>query len=47
LIEKLFVERMSGNEKIFEKLMNDKEFKEYAADHLAGVVYNSITASMI
>lgn len=47
LIEKLFVERMSGNEKIFEKLMNDREFKEYAANHLAAVVYDSITSNMM
>lgn len=47
LIEKLFVERMSGNEKIFEKLMNDREFKEYAANHLAAVVYGSITSNII
>lgn len=42
ILEKLFVERMDGNEEIFVRLMNDKEFRTIAFKHLVSEVYESI-----
>lgn len=41
-LENLLVERMSGNEEIFVKLMNDDAFREIAASHLMQAVYAQI-----
>lgn len=42
MIERLFVERMEGNEEIFVRLMNDEEFKAVAAKYLVRDVYSAI-----
>ena len=41
-LENLFVERMTGNEEIFVKLMNDDAFREIAASHLMQAVYAQV-----
>ncbi len=42
MIERLFVERMEGNEEIFVRLMNDNEFRNVAAKYLVRDVYSAI-----
>lgn len=42
MIERLFVDRMEGNEEIFVRLMNDDEFRDVAAKHLVREVYSGI-----
>lgn len=42
MIERLFVERMEGNEEIFVRLMNDNEFRDFAAKSLVDDVYAAI-----
>jgi type I restriction enzyme R subunit len=42
MLERLFVERMDGNEEIFTRLMNDDEFKQLASRHLVKEVYEGI-----
>lgn len=42
MLEKLFVERMDGNEEIFTRLMNDDEFRTLASKYLVKEVYQSI-----
>lgn len=44
-LENLFVERMSGNEEIFVKLMNDDAFRAIAAGHLMQAVYAQVRAT--
>ena len=41
-LENLFIERMEGNEEIFQRLMNDDEFRTIAAKHLMQAVYDQI-----
>ena len=42
MLERLFVERMDGNEEIFTRLMNDEEFREVASKHLVKEVYEEL-----
>lgn len=42
LLERLFVERMDGNEEIFTRLMNDDSFRAIASKYLVREVYESI-----
>ena len=42
MLERLFVERMDGNEEIFTRLMNDTEFKQLASKYLVKEVYEGI-----
>ena len=42
MLERLFVERMDGNEEIFMRLMNDDEFRAIASKYLVKEVYESI-----
>ncbi len=42
MLEGLFIERMEGNEEIFNRVMNDAEFRNVVAGHLVRVVYNKI-----
>lgn len=42
MLERLFVERMDGNEEIFTRLMNDDEFREIASNYLVKEVYQGI-----
>lgn len=39
MLEGLFVDRMDGNEEIFDKVMNDPAFRNVASDHLMREVY--------
>jgi len=41
-LENLFIDRMDGNEEIFVRLMNDKDFRNVAAGHLMRAVYQQI-----
>jgi hypothetical protein len=36
---------MEGNEDIFDRLMNDPEFRNIAANELMGDIYNRLTAT--
>jgi len=42
MLEKLFIDRMDGNEDIFRRLMNDDKFRKMASEHLKEQVYNRI-----
>lgn len=42
MLEKLFVDRMDGNEEIFTRLINDEEFKKVASNYLVNEVYEGI-----
>jgi type I restriction enzyme, R subunit len=42
LLEALFIERMEGNEDIFDRLMNDPEFRNIAANELMRDVYRRL-----
>jgi type I restriction enzyme R subunit len=42
MLESLFIERMEGNEDIFNRLMNDDSFRNLAAGHLVREVYERI-----
>ena len=46
-LERLFIERMDGNEEIFVRLMNDEAFKSLAASHLMRAVYQQVKSSGI
>jgi type I restriction enzyme R subunit len=47
MLERLFVDRMEGNEEIFVRLMNDSEFRNVASKHLVRDVYSSILERMV
>jgi type I restriction enzyme, R subunit len=47
MLERLFVDRMEGNEEIFVRLMNDNEFRNIASKHLVRDVYSSILDRMV
>jgi type I restriction enzyme, R subunit len=42
MLEGLFIDRMDGNEDIFDRIMNDPEFRRAAAAHLVRDVYERI-----
>jgi type I restriction enzyme R subunit len=42
MLEGLFVDRMEGNEEIFDKVMNDPAFRNIASEHLMREVYERI-----
>lgn len=42
LLEGIFIERMEGNEEIFDRLMKDEKFRDIASDHLLRQVYRQI-----
>ena len=42
MLEGLFIDRMEGNEDIFDRLMNDPEFRNIAANELMRGVYNRL-----
>jgi type I restriction enzyme, R subunit len=42
VLEGLFIDRMEGNEDIFDRLMNDPEFRNIAANELLRDVYNRL-----
>jgi type I restriction enzyme R subunit len=43
MLEDLFIERMDGNEAIFNRVMNDDEFRKVAAANLLNVIYETAT----
>ena len=47
MLERLFVERMEGNEEIFTRLMNDEEFRAIASKYLVKEVYEGILEKTI
>ncbi|NNM58821.1 MAG: type I restriction endonuclease subunit R [Legionellales bacterium] len=44
-LEKLFFERMNGNEEIYERLMNDENFKNTVANDLMRAIYEQVRMS--
>jgi type I restriction enzyme, R subunit len=42
MLEDLFVDRMEGNEEIFDRLMNDPAFRDLAARELMRPVYERL-----
>ncbi len=42
VLEDLFIDRMEGNEEIFNKVMSDPQFRDIAQAHLARAVYERI-----
>ena len=34
MLEGLFIDRMEGNEEIFDRIMNDPHFRNLAVDHI-------------
>jgi type I restriction enzyme, R subunit len=42
MLEGLFIDRMEGNEDIFDRLMNDPEVRNIAANELLRGVYNRL-----
>jgi type I restriction enzyme R subunit len=42
MLEGLFIDRMEGNENIFDRLMNDPEFRNIAANELLREVYHRL-----
>ena len=44
ILEDLFIDRMEGNEEIFNRVMSDKMFRGAAQEHLAREVYDRVRA---
>ena len=42
VLEELFIDRMEGNEEIFNKVMSDEKFRNIAQEHLAREVYEKV-----
>lgn len=42
VLEELFIDRMEGNEEIFNRVMNDAKFRAVAQEHIAREVYDRI-----
>ena len=42
ILDDLFIQRMEGNDEIFNRVMNDKQFRSAAQEHLARAVYERI-----
>jgi type I restriction enzyme R subunit len=42
LLEKLFIDRMDGNEGIFDRVMGDKKFRKIVSEHLVQDVYDRL-----
>lgn len=47
LLEGLFIDRMDGNEEIFDRIMNDDTFRDLAAGHLVREVYERIRSTPV
>jgi type I restriction enzyme, R subunit len=45
MLEGLFIDRMEGNEEIFDRIMNDPAFRNLAAEHLMRDVYQRLRRS--
>lgn len=44
LLEGLFIDRMDGNEEIFDRIMNDAQFRDLASRHLVRDGYGRLRA---
>jgi type I restriction enzyme, R subunit len=44
MLERLFIDRMEGNEDIFDRIMQDSSFRDAAATHLMQEVYDRLRA---
>jgi type I restriction enzyme R subunit len=42
MLEGLLIDRMDGNEKIFDRIMNDPQFRDLALAHLVREVYERL-----
>ena len=42
VLDDLFIQRMDGNEEIFNRVMSDKQFRAVAQDHLTQEVYRRV-----
>ena len=42
ILDDLFIQRMEGNDEIFQRVMTDKQFRSVAQEHLAGEVFRSL-----
>ncbi|UQZ91128.1 restriction endonuclease subunit R [Deltaproteobacteria bacterium Smac51] len=42
MLERLFIERMEGNEGIFDRVMGDKKFRKIVSEHLVNDVYDRL-----
>jgi type I restriction enzyme R subunit len=42
MLERLFIERMEGNEGIFDRVMSDKKFRKVVSEHLVRDVYDRL-----
>ena len=45
MLEGLFIDRMDGNEEIFDRVMNDPAFRNLASEHLMRDVYQRLRRS--
>lgn len=41
----LFIDRLDGNEEIFDRIMNDSQFRDLASAHLVREVYERLRAA--
>jgi hypothetical protein len=44
-LDDLFIQRMEGNDEIFNRVINDKQFRNVAQEHLAREVYERVRNS--
>ncbi|AGH50313.1 helicase, type I site-specific restriction-modification system restriction subunit [Sphingomonas sp. MM-1] len=42
VLDDLFIQRMEGNDEIFNRVMSDKQFRSAAQEHLAREVYDRV-----
>jgi type I restriction enzyme R subunit len=42
VLDDLFIQRMEGNDEIFNRVMNDKQFRNVAQEHLAREIYERV-----
>lgn len=45
VLDDLFIDRMDGNEEVLSRILNDKDFRKVAQDHLAQSIFEKISAS--
>ena len=45
ILDDLFIQRMEGNDEIFQRVMTDKQFRSIAQEHLAGEVFRKANMS--
>ena len=45
MLERILIDRMEGNEDIFDRLMNDSEFRNIAANEMMRDIYHRLTGN--